>query len=95
MDLLDIKDVRLGWKSDVFNVVGRQSEKEHAKDSSRPLLLKEECCFSIVLSQEKSLDLVASDRETAAIWVKGLKVLVAQISSLQQRKNDQRFFKNK
>lgn len=90
VDLLDMTDARLGWRTDVFNRVGRQSEKERAKDPNRPPLLKEECCFSIVQGRDVSLDLVASDEKTAATWVSGLKALILQIRSLQHHKNDQK-----
>lgn len=90
VDLTDMTDARLGWKTDIFNRAGRQSDRERAKDPNRPPLLKEECCFSIVHGRDgnKSLDLVASDIQTASTWVRCLKALVLFIRSLRQRKND-------
>lgn len=73
---------------DVFNRAGRAAEKEAAKDPQRPPLLREECCFSIIYSDNKSLDLVGGDEKVAAAWVRGLKSLIAIISSTLNRKSD-------
>jgi hypothetical protein len=75
---------------DIFNRAGRQAEKKRAKDPERPPMLKEDCCFSIIHGQaNKSLDLVASDSETAATWVRGFKSLITVVQSAEKRRSDQ------
>ncbi|EFX76852.1 hypothetical protein DAPPUDRAFT_54889, partial [Daphnia pulex] len=89
IDISDIKDARLGWKT-----AGRQAEKKLAKDPERPPMLKEDCCFSIIHGQaNKSLDLVASDSETAATWVRGFKSLITVVQSAEKRRSDQQWLK--
>lgn len=94
VDILDIKDARLGWKTDVFNLAGRLAEKKRAKDPQRPPMLREDCCFSIIHGREnKSLDLVASDPETAATWVRGFKSLMTVVHAVEKRRSDQQWLK--
>ena len=95
VDLIDIKDARLGWKTDVFNRAGRQAERERAKDPQRPALLVEKNCFSILFAGDdnKTLDLVATDEQTAASWVRGLKTLMLMARQVHQRKNDSLWLK--
>ena len=83
IDLMDVVDVRHGWKTVVFNEAGR-----HAADRPTELRLRDEkCCFSIVCSG-KSLDLVAPDHKTAATWVRGLNTLLHLVTSMKHCKND-------
>ena len=95
VDLIDIKDARLGWKTDVFNRAGRQAEKERAKDPQRPAMLIEKNCFSILFGDEnsKTLDLVAKDEQTAKSWVSGIKALMLMARQIHQRKNSQLWLK--
>ena len=90
---MDIVDVRLGWKTDVFNRAGRQLAREVAKDYGQPLELDEKCCFSIVHAHPdtKSLDLVAHDPLTAMTWIRGMKAMLALVKSIQQHKNDHEY----
>ena len=49
-----------------------------------------DCCFSIIHGRgNKSLDLVASDSDTAATWVRGFKSLITVVQSAEKRRSDQ------
>lgn len=80
------------FAADVFNLAGRLAEKKRAKDPQRPPMLREDCCFSIIHGREnKSLDLVASDPETAATWVRGFKSLMTVVHAVEKRRSDQQW----
>ena len=78
-----------GWKTDVFNRVGRQEEKDRSRDPQRPVSIVEGQCFSIIYGTDnKSLDLVATDDQTAATWVRALRSLLTFTRSLHHRRED-------
>ncbi|XP_050703506.1 1-phosphatidylinositol 4,5-bisphosphate phosphodiesterase delta-4-like isoform X2 [Eriocheir sinensis] len=99
--LLDITEVRSGWKTDTFNKVSSHQEKVKEKmaagGASSPRvsptpgpeddLLEEDRCFSVIYAGGKEvLDLVAETMEDRDAWVTGLGHLVQSVQSLHQEK---------
>jgi len=96
IDIMDVVDVRYGWKTTVFNEASRREGSRRAGSRhagsrrAKPQLLDEQSCFSIIHS-DKSLDLMAPDHVTAATWVRGLNTLVRLVNSIKDRKNGHRY----
>ncbi|KAK7086584.1 hypothetical protein SK128_001963 [Halocaridina rubra] len=87
--LVDITEVRKGWKTDTFNKVSTHSEKlkEKGGGADEPLL-EELKCFSVIHGPggREVLDLVASSEEERDAWVTGLSHLVQMVRSLYEEK---------
>lgn len=87
VDVDEIVDVRIGWKSDTFNKINKKFSKSlGGKISKRSPPFKDEaCCFSVIYGKmKKSLDLVAPSADVASMWVHGLNHLLTVIKGLQQ-----------
>ncbi|KAG8236623.1 hypothetical protein J437_LFUL016455 [Ladona fulva] len=103
IDLIDIVDVREGWKTDKFNRTGSKIEKyrrqseESTSLKARNMLRKlgpieESVCFSIIYGDDRnSLDLAARDRNTAEMWVLTLNHVRSSLKEVEQKK---RWLKN-
>ncbi|XP_066957865.1 1-phosphatidylinositol 4,5-bisphosphate phosphodiesterase delta-4-like isoform X5 [Macrobrachium rosenbergii] len=87
--LVDIAEVREGWKTDTFNKVSTHSEKikEKGAATDEPLL-EENKCFSVIHGPggRETLDLVASSEEERDAWVTGLSHLIQSVKSLYEEK---------
>lgn len=88
--LVEIAEVREGWKTDTFNKVSSHSEKikEKGGAATDEPLLEENKCFSIIHGPggREALDLVASSEEERDAWVTGLTHLVQSVKSLYEEK---------
>ncbi|XP_068245715.1 1-phosphatidylinositol 4,5-bisphosphate phosphodiesterase delta-4-like isoform X3 [Palaemon carinicauda] len=87
--LVDIAEVREGWKTDIFNKVSSHSDKikEKGAATDEPLL-EENKCFSVIHGPggRETLDLVASSEEERDAWVTGLSHLIQSVKSLYEEK---------
>ncbi|KAK4328303.1 hypothetical protein Pmani_001287 [Petrolisthes manimaculis] len=87
--LLEVTEVREGWRTDTFNKVSSHSEKlkEKAPAGEEPLL-EENRCFSVIhgAGGREVLDLVASSEEERDAWVSGLAYLVQSVKVLHEER---------
>ncbi|XP_045600729.1 1-phosphatidylinositol 4,5-bisphosphate phosphodiesterase delta-4 isoform X3 [Procambarus clarkii] len=87
--LIEITEVREGWKTDTFNKVSSHSEKtkDKAAAGDEPSL-EENKCFSIIHGPggREVLDLVAATEDERDAWVSGLTHLVQSVKALHEEK---------
>jgi len=77
VDLENVSEVRTGWKSDTFNKI--ESKVKRKAVLKKLPAVDEEKCFSLVFENNtKTIDLVAPNKQTRDLWVKGIDYLVAQ-----------------
>ncbi|XP_063604355.1 1-phosphatidylinositol 4,5-bisphosphate phosphodiesterase eta-2-like [Penaeus indicus] len=88
--LVEITEIREGWKTDTFNKVSSHTEKlkEKGGGAGDEPVLEENKCFSIIHGQggRDVLDLVASTEEERDAWVTGLSHLVQSVKALHEEK---------
>ncbi|XP_047486033.1 1-phosphatidylinositol 4,5-bisphosphate phosphodiesterase eta-2-like isoform X2 [Penaeus chinensis] len=88
--LVEITEIREGWKTDTFNKVSSHTEKLKEKGgvAGDEPVLEENKCFSIIHGQggREVLDLVASTEEERDAWVTGLSHLVQSVKALHEEK---------
>jgi len=84
VSLVDVEEVRDGWKTDTFNKISDHVEKVAA--ASGESALEENKCFSIIHGSNgrETLDLVAESVDERDAWITGLKHLVETFKSLHQ-----------
>ncbi|RXG70311.1 1-phosphatidylinositol 4,5-bisphosphate phosphodiesterase delta-4 [Armadillidium vulgare] len=85
--IVEIVEIREGWKTDTFNKVSEYSEKMKEKGSpvSSDPPLEESLCFSIIHGNGREvLDLMANSTEQRDLWVDGLKYLMENVQSMHQ-----------
>lgn len=69
MPISEIKEVRVGLKTDRFRSSLKNSEKERSQANNR--------CFSLMIDDEsRSLDLIAPTSEIANIWIQVINALI-------------------
>ncbi|XP_046406042.1 1-phosphatidylinositol 4,5-bisphosphate phosphodiesterase delta-4-like isoform X2 [Ischnura elegans] len=105
IDLIDIIEVRKGWKTDTFNKIEskiekyrrRSEESDNAlarKKSKKFSFMDEGVCFSIVHGNDrKSLDLAAESKEIAEVWVITLQHIVTVLKELEHTEQYDRWLK--
>ncbi|XP_076043003.1 1-phosphatidylinositol 4,5-bisphosphate phosphodiesterase delta-4-like isoform X4 [Oratosquilla oratoria] len=85
--IVDITEIRSGWKTDTFNTVGSYFEKikEKAASANEPVI-EEGRSFSIIHGEagRETLDLVASSQEERDAWVRALTYLLDKVRSSHQ-----------
>lgn len=88
--LIEITEVREGWKTDTFNKVSSHTEKTKDKSgaSGDEPWLEENKCFSVIHGPggREVLDLVAATEEERDTWVSGLTHLVQSVKTLHEEK---------
>ncbi|XP_042209036.1 1-phosphatidylinositol 4,5-bisphosphate phosphodiesterase delta-4-like isoform X2 [Homarus americanus] len=87
--LLEITEVREGWKTDTFNKVSSHTEKMKDKTAGgEEPVLEESKCFSVIHGPggRDVLDLVAATEDERDAWVSGLSHLVQSVKSLHEEK---------
>ncbi|CAL4059861.1 unnamed protein product [Meganyctiphanes norvegica] len=97
--LLEITEVRAGWKTDMFNKISDQTEKNKEKggDKEDEPLLVENRCFSVIhgVGGRDVLDIVASSEEMRDNWVAGLGHLVQSVQALHKDRKYDLFLRTK
>ncbi|KAG1703694.1 1-phosphatidylinositol 4,5-bisphosphate phosphodiesterase delta-4 [Nymphon striatum] len=71
VDFSDIDDVRRGWKTDLFNVLqGKiRSKKDLRFSTKRSPKVQESLCFSIILTDYSTVDLIAETEDVLEHWI--------------------------
>ncbi|XP_071450500.1 1-phosphatidylinositol 4,5-bisphosphate phosphodiesterase delta-4-like [Hetaerina americana] len=105
IELIDIIEVRRGWKTDTFNKIETKIEKYKRRSQERDKILDrkkskkfefidEAACFSIVYGVDrKSLDLAAGSKEIAEVWVLTLQHIITVLKELQYAEQYDRWLK--
>lgn len=93
MELNDISEVRIGWKSDNFNKIESRIQRR-LKIKKFPDI-NEDNCFSLVFENStENIDLVAPDCKTRDLWVKGIDYLIAANNSQKKENRFEWYFLN-
>ncbi len=86
MDLDNISEVRIGWKTDNFNKIESRIRRSlHIKKS---LNFSQDNCFSLVFeNRTETIDLVAPSNKTRDLWVQALDYIIT--ANRNQKKENQ------
>ncbi|KAF2355359.1 Phosphatidylinositol-specific phospholipase C X domain [Trinorchestia longiramus] len=97
VSLVDVAEVREGWKTDTFNKVSDHYEKSKKQGESAMPPLDENRCFSIVhgTGGRETLDLMADSEAERKLWTGGLTHLVETFRSLHQDRQYDMWLKSK
>merc|ERR1711915_479267 len=97
--LLEITEVRAGWKTDMFNKISDQSQKikEKGGEKGDEPVMEEKNCFSVIhgVGGRDVLDLVADSEEMRDNWVSGLGHLVQSVQALHKDRKYDLFLRSK
>lgn len=70
VDLSEIKEVRRGWQTDIFNKVEASEAKRKNKKQDYKSAVDEKACFSIIYGpRNDTWDLIAPNVDLAEKWV--------------------------
>lgn len=86
VSLVDVAEVRDGWKTDTFNKLSDHVEKTKKTGEGLEVPVDENRCFSIIHgnSGHETLDLMAETEQERNTWTAGLRHLVDTFRSLHQ-----------
>ncbi|XP_071545060.1 1-phosphatidylinositol 4,5-bisphosphate phosphodiesterase delta-4-like isoform X4 [Panulirus ornatus] len=87
--LIEITEIREGWKTDTFNKVSSHTDKMKDKTGGgEEPVLEENKCFSIIHGPggRDVLDLVATTEDERDAWVSGLTHLIQSVKALHEEK---------
>uniref|UniRef100_A0A6A7FWA2 Phosphoinositide phospholipase C n=1 Tax=Hirondellea gigas TaxID=1518452 RepID=A0A6A7FWA2_9CRUS len=86
VSLIDVAEVREGWKTDIFNKLSDHVEKAKKAGDGVDPALDEARCFSIIHGNNghETLDLMAETENERDVWTAGLKHLIETFRSLHQ-----------
>jgi hypothetical protein len=86
VDLDNISEVRIGWKTDNFNKI--ESRIRRRLRLKKSLNISQDSCFSLVFENRiETIDLVAPNNKIRDLWVRGLHYIIAE--NKNQKKENQ------